>query len=521
MEYLLAFILLSSGAFCAVRHGDIPSHRLPWPLPSFIRTSSEYWLLRPSNFSISVLPSALEADTRCPIVDAAAARYESSLTRAECLHTPPKAVDHYRLGGAGYISRLVLKLLGACEGSPEPLMDEHYILRISSSPKKSVLLANSPWGLLRGLETFSQLVYGLSSDLFAINSTYIRDYPRFPHRGLRIDTSHHFLSLRAIKKTLDVMAMNKMNVLQWKMVGNDSFPLQMTSLLELSSHGAYRTGSHEYRAEDIAHVVEYARMRGIRIIPEVHSPDGMASVGRSHPELLCGDSGVLDPTQKDALSLLRVLYGELARLFPEQLVHLGGRDFSPSCWSNDTALKKRVEDSKGSVSAVINIFFESLFQIPYRLRKAAVVADEILERWNITVPRIVLVEVLSSRLAERMAPVTMEGHRALAFCEGLTERNLTRLYACDPHGFQGTEAQKRRVLGGGTGVTGQYVDGTNIISSIWPWASAVAEALWSPRKPRDMRDVQGRLAQMRCLMLKRGVAAQPVGPGFCPCDVLY
>ncbi|XP_065301904.1 beta-hexosaminidase subunit beta-like [Dermacentor albipictus] len=519
--FLLAFLLLSRGATSALAHGDIPSHRVPWPIPAFMKTSDEYWLLRPSNFTISVLPSALDPGTRCPLVDAAAVRYQSVLNRAECLRIPPETVEAYRKKSAGYISRLVVTLLGACESFPEPLMDEHYILRITSSPKKNVLLANSPWGLLRGLETFSQLVYGLSNELFAINSTYIRDYPRFPHRGLRIDTSHHFLSLRAIKKTLDAMVMNKMNVLLWKMVGNDSFPLRMTSLLELSSRGAYRTGSHEYRAEDIAHVIEYGRVRGVRIVPEVHSLDNMASVGRSHPELLCGKSGFLDPTHKDALSLVRVLYTELARLFPDQLVHVGGQEFSSSCWSNDSALMKRVEESRGSVKAFATLFFDSLFQIPYRLRKAAVVSDQIIERWNVTVPRIVLVEVPSSRLAERMGPVTAAGHRSLAFCDGLLEHNWTRLYACDPHGFEGTQTQKRRVLGGGTGPTGQYIDGTNLISSTWPWASAVAEALWSPKKQTDLLGVEGRLAQMRCLMLKRRFAAQPVGPGYCPCDVLF
>nr|XP_037280335.1 beta-hexosaminidase subunit beta-like [Rhipicephalus microplus] len=391
-----------------------------------------YAIGKPSKLGLSLKPG-----TRCPIVEAAAVRYESIFNRAECLRNSAQAVEAYRQKSIGYLSHLVVTLLGACESFPEPLMDEHYILRITSKPKKNVLLANSPWGLLRGLETFSQLVYGLSSDLFAVNSTYIRDYPRFPHRGLRIDTSHHFLSLRAIKRTLDAMVMNKMNVLQWKMVGNDSFPLRMTSLLELSSKGAFRLGSHEYRAEDVANVIEYARLRGVRIVPEVHSMDSMASVGRSHPELLCNDSGLLDPTHKDAISFTRVLYAELARLFPDQMVHLGGQDFSPSCWNNNSDLQRRIEESRGSVKAYSTLFFDSLFQIPNRLHKAAVVADEIIERWNITVPRIMLVEVPSSRVAGRMGPVTSAGHRALAFCDGLLEHNWTRLYTCDPLGFEG------------------------------------------------------------------------------------
>ncbi|KAH7947577.1 hypothetical protein HPB52_013767 [Rhipicephalus sanguineus] len=319
----------------------------------------------------------LEPGTRCPIVEAAAVRYESIFNRVECLRIPAKAVEAYRQKSAGYISRLVVTLLGTCESFPEPLMDEHSL------------------GTL---------------------------------------TSH------AHTDAQDAMTMNKMNVLLWKMVGNDSFPLRMTSLLELSSKGAFRVGSHEYRDEDIAHLIEYARVRGVRIVPEVHSMDSMASVGRSHPELLCGNSGFLDPTHKDAVNLVRVLYAELARLFPDQLVHLGGQDFSPSCWSNDSDMQRRIEESRGSVQAYSTLFFDSLFLIPNRLHKAAVVADEIIERWNITVPRIVLVEVPSSRVAGRMGPVTSAGHRALAFCDGLLEHNWTRLYTCDPLGFEGEDS---------------------------------------------------------------------------------
>ncbi|XP_077541223.1 beta-hexosaminidase subunit beta-like [Haemaphysalis longicornis] len=505
----------------AARPGEIPAYRQPWPKPSLIRTSREYWLLRPENFTIAAEPSLLQPRRRCPLVDAAAMRYLAALSRSECLRATEKEMTQYEKEAAGHMSRLALVLLGPCEDFPEAVMDEHYTLRISGNPKKSVIIANSAWGLLRGLETFSQLVYGVRKNLFAVNSTYIRDYPRFSHRSLRIDTSHHFISITAIKRTLDAMVMNKMNVLQWKMVGDDSFPLRLPNLLELSSQGAFRLGSHEYNAADIAEIVEYGRSRGIRILPELQSPGSLASLRRSHPELLCGESGLLDPTRRDSMDLLLVLYAELARLFPEQLVHMGGRNFSTSCWSIDEHLKKRAEEKKASVKAFINNFFESLFEIPLRLRKAAVVDDEIIRRWNITVPRLVLVDVPSSQVADRMGSVTGAGHRALVFCDGLQSRNWIRLHSCDPHGFDGTQIQKRRVLGGGTGATDHYTDNTNIIPNTWPWASAVAEALWSPRTNEDLRDTERRLAQMRCLMLKRSFPAAPVAPGYCPCDVRY
>lgn len=102
---------------------------------------------------------------------------------------------------------------------------------------KAKIAAKTVWGALRGLETFSQLIWTDSdgqSNQYFVNETIIRDYPRFPHRGLMIDSARHFLPISIIEQVMESMSYNKMNVLHWHIVDDQSFPFVSVKYPELS-----------------------------------------------------------------------------------------------------------------------------------------------------------------------------------------------------------------------------------------------------------------------------------------------
>eukprot|EP01043_Picozoa_sp_COSAG02_P066647 COSAG02_NODE_10442_length_1940_cov_1.389462_1_plen_425_part_00 len=88
---------------------------------------------------------------------------------------------------------------------------EKYSLTIPHAGGNATLTADTIYGALRGLETFSQM---LQPDLTILEQS-VDDWPRFPFRAVLIDTGRHFLPVSLIEAHIDAMAYNKMNVLHW------------------------------------------------------------------------------------------------------------------------------------------------------------------------------------------------------------------------------------------------------------------------------------------------------------------
>uniref|UniRef100_A0A8D8SNJ4 beta-N-acetylhexosaminidase n=1 Tax=Cacopsylla melanoneura TaxID=428564 RepID=A0A8D8SNJ4_9HEMI len=233
-----------------------------WPKPQSQEKKNEYVGMLDS-FSLKVVGKS------CDILDDAIERYSKiwktnwrNLTKYDLVNTAPNIV--------GKTTKLKIKLTSDCEKYPHLNMDEKYSLVIKGPSSK--LESKSIWGILRGLETFSQLpVPSPTGNELIIQVQKIEDFPRFPHRGLLIDTSRHYLPVKTIKKQLDIMSYNKMNVLHWHIIDDQSFPYESKKFPELSKKGAFGPNA-VYTENMIQSIVDYARFRGIRVIPEFDTP---------------------------------------------------------------------------------------------------------------------------------------------------------------------------------------------------------------------------------------------------------
>ncbi|KAF6164360.1 hypothetical protein GIB67_037517 [Kingdonia uniflora] len=157
-------------------------------------------------------------------------------------------------------------------------VDESYSLYVSKQDQHSIIgeatiEANTVYGALRGLETFSQLcTFNYETKTVEVNKApwYIQDKPRFVFRGLLLDTSRHYLPTNVIKKVIESMSYAKLNVLHWHIIDEESFPLEVPSYPNLWK-GSYSKWER-YTVEDAYDIVNFAKKRGINIMAEIDIP---------------------------------------------------------------------------------------------------------------------------------------------------------------------------------------------------------------------------------------------------------
>uniref|UniRef100_V5ICC8 Beta-hexosaminidase n=2 Tax=Ixodes ricinus TaxID=34613 RepID=V5ICC8_IXORI len=518
-----------------------PTQGQAWPYPKEIQTGLEVFLIDPKSFQL-VLQTPQGAP--CELASSALRRYNPSILFGGCttrngVHSrrAPKGrrADASSPSVIGQLLQLDVFLTGQCEGMPHFSMDESYYLTVTLQ-SRATLQARSVWGIMRGLETFSQVVYPLNNTHFTVNRTEINDAPRFSHRGLLIDTSRHFLPLHSIIDTLDAMAYNKMNVLHWHIVDDQSFPFVSRTFPGLSDFGSYNPETHTYSPSDVARVIEEARHRGIRVLAEFDTPGHTQSWGAAFPDLLTpcyegsspnGKLGPMNPILNTTYQFLKYFFQEVVDVFPDQYLHLGGDEVPFNCWKsnpNITDFMKKVKIT-GQYQKLEEYYIQKLLEIVQGLRKSYIVWQEVVDN-GVQVAPDTVVQVWKQPQESELTMVTARGYQALlSSCWYLDYisygSDWKKYYVCDPQRFDGTASQKALVLGGEACIWGEWVDATNIISRTWPRASAVAERLWSPATLTDPEAAAERFEEHRCRMIRRGLHAEPSnGPGYCECDHL-
>ena len=418
------------------------------------------------------------------------------------LHRQTGVVLLNRKASEGDAATLVIHTDHASKDVQELGEDESYSLEVT--PTGAKLSAANPLGVLRGLQTFLQLVDVSPEGFgFAAPAVSIQDTPRFAWRGLMIDVARHFIPLDVLKRNIDGMEAVKLNVFHWHLSDNQGFRVEskkLPKLQEMGSDGMF------YTQDEVKDLIEYARDRGIRVVPEFDMPGHSTAWFVGYPELASGPGpyqiergwGVFDPAmnpaKEETYKFLDTFIGEMAKLFPDEYFHIGGDEVNGKEWDANAKVQEFKKEHNLTSNEEFQAYFSSKVQkLVAKHGKTTIGWDEVLVPGA---PKAIVIQ--SWRGQESLSAAAKGGYRGILSNGYYLDLgwSAARHYAVDPMGGAAanlTVDEKKQILGGEACMWAEYVSPENIDSRIWPRTAAIAERFWSAQSVTDPASMYTRM----------------------------
>ena len=310
-----------------------------------------------------------EPQSRTPLMGRGVARFEALLRRQAVSSGGPGGYGGrgFRLpssGGGGGIQTVTIHLpLPALNTEHLGLRTDYsYALDVAAGTQTTVTItATSSFGALCGLETLAQLAHDGK-----LGGVHITDAPQYPHRGLMLDTGRRFHPVALVENFLDGMAAVKLNVLHFHLSDQCRFAVESHLFPQLTANLTGIQAGH-YTQDEVKGLVQYAKDRGIRVIPEFDMPGhtgGWLPLVGSTAVQFCGSfpaheerPQLYNDPANATLKVVVSLLDEMSTLFIDEYFNIGSDEtFSfansvgPNCsGSNAAGLEQAVADHVRSV----------------------------------------------------------------------------------------------------------------------------------------------------------------------------
>ena len=283
------------------------------------------------------------------------------------------------------------------EGGPEA-----YIMKVTH--KGVTIKASGAAGVFYAQQTLRQMT--CDGEIKEIQCCEIKDYPRFPYRGLHVDVSRHFRSVDFLKKQIDAMASFKMNRMHLHLTDAAGWRMQIDAYPELTEFAAWRpqttwkewwagnrhycnketSGAYGgyYTKEEMMDLVEYAKARHIEIIPEIEMPSHSEEVLAAYPELGCSGEAYKDSEfcvgNEESFKFLETVLEEVMDVFPSKYIHIGGDEAGKQHWKTCPKCQQRMkEEGMTSVDELQSYMIQRIEKFVLSKGRRIIGWDEILD----------------------------------------------------------------------------------------------------------------------------------------------
>ena len=424
------------------------------------------------------------------------------------------------------------------------LPKEGYTLTVT--PQQINIKAADYNGALYALQTLRQLLPNevestkLVKRDWLVPSVTISDAPQYQWRGLMLDVSRHFFPKEYILKTLDRMAMLKLNTFHFHLVDNEGWRIEIKKYPKLTEVGAWRVDQEDklwdertpnpanafanpatapkkyggfYTQEDIKEIVAYASARGITVIPEIEMPAHAMSAIAAYPELSCHKrpigvpSGAVWPItdiycagQEETFDFIEEVLTEMLALFPSQYIHVGGDEATHTEWEHCPKCQLRMKEHQlKNVHQLQSYFIKRIDDFLTSKERTLVGWDEIMDGGlakNAVVMNWRGIEVGKKALAQGN-PIVLTSDCYIDNYQGLPDYEpqanggylpLKKLYNynLEKEALADASVEKSKVLGTQANLWAEHVGSTEHSEyMLFPRLLALAEISWTNDKLKD------------------------------------
>ena len=213
---------------------------------------------------------------------------------------------------------IVQNIEGAYDYTLAGYENEAYTLDITADAIE--ITAITPTGVIRAAQTLAQLAEGYEGNA-ELEAVSITDWPAFKLRGYMHDVGRSFIKIETLKKHIDLLSRFKVNTFHWHMTENQAWRFEVKAYPALTSEASMtRFAGKYYTQAQCRELQDYAKERGVIVIPEIDMPGHSEAFKRAMGHDMQTDQGVEE---------LKYILEEVVATFPDApYIHIGADEKS-------------------------------------------------------------------------------------------------------------------------------------------------------------------------------------------------
>ncbi|SMO40921.1 family 20 glycosylhydrolase [Solitalea koreensis] len=304
------------------------------------------------------------------------------------------------------------------------MANEAYQLNVGT--EGIVITAATSIGMFYGIQSLKSLLpaqsWAFVQKSIAVPAVEVKDAPRFAWRAFMLDVARNFQPKSEILKTLDLLALYKINVFHFHLTEDEGWRIEIPGLPELTEIGGKRghrdfdkaqlppsfgsgpdnnsSGSGYYTKADFIEILKYATERHIRVIPEIEGPgharaaiismqvryDRLLKAGKKeeaenyllraindkseHHSVQGWNDNVMDVSMPSTYKFLAKVVDELVLMYKEagaqlETIHMGGDEVPAGSWAKSPAFAK-IKQENSAIKTTDDLwyyFYENVNQL--------------------------------------------------------------------------------------------------------------------------------------------------------------